>query len=175
MTYVDATKSFSTGASFSATTPHYVGDFNGDHRTDYANANSAGTSITSIYTASGTYFSQVTNYSTTLPTGAVRLLVSDFTGDSRSDFLKFSGSSSSPKVEVYASTGSKFEIKTAASPSSTIWAGATSSPTKLLLGDFNGDGRMDLGATSYSSGTLTFSVMLLNSNGVPVQPNVLMR
>jgi RHS repeat-associated protein len=169
MTYSDAVKSFTTGASFSATTPHYVGDFTGDHRIDYANANSAGTSITSIYKASSTSFSQDTNYTTTLPTSAVKLLVSDFTGDNRSDFLKFSGTSSAPKVEVYASTGSKFEVKTSAAPSTTIWTATTSSPSKLLVGDFNGDGRTDFGATSYSSGTLTFSVMLPNSSGVPVQ------
>jgi hypothetical protein len=102
MSYSDAMKSFSTGASFSATTPHYVGDFNGDSLSDYANADSAGTSITGVYYYNnlGGYEEQ-TGFSSNLPSSAVRLYIADFTADQRSDFLKFYGSSSSQKAQVY--------------------------------------------------------------------------
>ncbi|HYM99790.1 MAG TPA: SpvB/TcaC N-terminal domain-containing protein, partial [Aestuariivirgaceae bacterium] len=112
ITYSSAASSFSTGITFSATTPHYVGDFDGDTISDYANADTAGTSITGMYRKwSFIRYTSVTSFSSTLPSSAIKLFVADFTADHRSDFLKFSGTSSAPRVEVYASTGSKFEVK----------------------------------------------------------------
>jgi hypothetical protein len=168
MSYSTPASSFSTGITFSATTPHYVGDFNGDTQSDYANADTAGTTINGIYmnSTSAVYAnpSERSSFSL-LPSSATKLYVGDFTGDHRSDFLKFSGSSSAPKVEVYASSGSNFEIKSSATPGSVIWNAATSSPSRLVLGDFNGDGATDFGAFNYIFGKLRFHVMMLNSSG----------
>ncbi len=139
-----------------------VGDFNGDGRSDLATISPTGSGGWATWAAmdlsTGTGFAS-TVWNTPTPMhmrngGAAdyRVLVGDFNADGRSDLATMSrngGGGWSEWVAVDLSTGTGF--------ASTVWRATT--PThmrngdgnadyRVLLGDFNGDGRSDLATMS---------------------------
>ena len=129
------------------TTPQTViaADFNNDGRLDLVTANLGSDNVSvRLGSANGTFGPAISS-----PTGAdpVSIAVGDFDGDGILDLATAGGDGSSGNVSILlgnddgsgAGTGS-FGTPTSVSLGST--------PTSLAVGDFYGDGALDLGATS---------------------------
>ncbi|MET8319968.1 VCBS repeat-containing protein [Micromonospora sp. NPDC005189] len=151
-----------------------VGDYNGDGRDDlgamYAQANGSITMHTALANAQGG-FSAFTS-SLTVPASAswkwdsIRLTSGDFNGDGRDDAamlyhysdksIELFTSLSNPSGEFGAFTGS---YKTPAN--SWKW-----NSFRTIVGDYNGDGRDDLGAMyAQANGSITMHTALANASG----------
>jgi len=108
------------------TTASRAGDFNGDGYTDLCNA--------TIRISNGTGFTDLTGAAC-----AAGDLIGDFTGDGADDLLKISGSPA--VVKIYQLTGTTLTGLTAVtSPTS----GGAFDGGIAAIGDFNGDGKVDL-------------------------------
>jgi hypothetical protein len=141
------------GGPFSIAT----GDFNGDGRTDVVVTNLNGNSVSVLLgNGDGTFQPQVT-YAVGQYPGSV--VVGDFNGDGRLD-LAFTDSNlltGASEVELMLGNGDgTFQ------PARTI---ATGIGGRLVAGDFNGDGRLDLAVATYDPSTGNGDVEVLLGNG----------
>ncbi|KXT48898.1 RHS repeat-associated core domain-containing protein [Bacteroides intestinalis] len=131
----------------------FIGDFMGKgyKQTLFRVGNTSTFKVSSISTA---YFS-VTN----LPTNAnfKNSTVADVNGDGRDDLLLVVGDN----CQVYISTGSGFVLKKTISISGAI---NNSKETKIITGDFNGDGTNEFGYITRSGSTLYFKCYTLANN-----------
>src|SRR5207245_1727505 len=125
-----------------------VGDFNGDGKADLAVANSAlsgGTASVSVLLGRGDgTFQAAVNY--VAESGSSSVAVGDFNGDLNPDLA---GASSAlfddlPSISVLLGKGNG--IFQAA-----VNYDAGTSPRSLAVGDFNGDGQLDLAVANYGS------------------------
>lgn len=123
----------------------FIGDFMGKgyKQALFRVGNTSTFKVSSISTA---YFS-VTN----LPTNAnfKNSTVADVNGDGRDDLLLVVGNN----CQIYVSTGSGFVLKKTISISDAI---SNSKETKIIAGDFNGDGTNEFGYITRSGSTLYF-------------------
>ncbi|MFI5364601.1 MAG: FG-GAP-like repeat-containing protein [Candidatus Binatia bacterium] len=140
-----------------------IGDFNGDGHLDLATAN-AGDNTVSILLGTGTgSFGAATNFGVgTYPTSVA---VGDFNGDGHLDLAVANGNDSTVSILLGTGTGSfgaatNFGVGT-----------YTYYPSSVAVGDFNGDGHLDLataneGTVSVLLGTGTGSFGAATSFGV---------
>ncbi|WNG17687.1 M57 family metalloprotease [Cystobacter fuscus] len=146
-----------------------VGDFNGDGRTDFMSAK--GNFDTWLSNGDGTFRSPVTTSPPSwcgstgaagcLSTEANHVIVGDFNGDRRTDFMSANGN-----FDTWLSNGDgTFRGSTVTSPPS--WCGSTGAAgclstvtNHVVGGDFNGDGRTD-----FMSANGNFDTWLSNGDG----------
>ena len=120
----------------------YPGDFNGDGKTDMLTR--AGTSWEVAYSTGKDFVLTPFIFNTSpvvnqpAPSDDDKIVIADFNGDGKSDILHAYDiiSSQSSELAVYYSTGINFHSET------TSWG--LLAPSPLILGDFNGDGRLDI-------------------------------
>jgi len=145
-----ATPAHSSGAlpGFApAYTRLYSGDFNGDGLDDVAGISGQGQIQVSL--SNGTSFTQPTTWGS-LPHG--QILVGDFSGDHKDDIASFANGT----WWVAVSTGTSFITQRWASwPKNSDWE-------NVVVGDFNGDGTMDVAALS---GNHTWWIGISNQTG----------
>lgn len=142
-----------SGKPLEGNTALFIGDFMGKgyKQTLFRVGNTSTFKVSSISTA---YFS-VTN----LPTNAnfKNSTVADVNGDGRDDLLLVVGDN----CQVYISTGSGFVLKKTIPISGAI---NNSKETKIIAGDFNGDGTNEFGYITRSGSTLYFKCYTLANN-----------
>src|SRR6478752_4781689 len=157
-------------------------DFNNDHILDLAVANYSSSTVSVLLgNANGAFQPAQTS-----PTGPnpVSLAVGDFDGDHILDLATVGGYSYAGEVSVLLGNdnGAGAGTGSFAAPTS---VGIGSTPTSVAVGDFNGDGKLDLGATSntysryygyyygyYGSYSGNANVLLGNGDGSFSGPNV---
>lgn len=157
-------------------------DFNNDHIVDLAVANYTDSTVSVLLgNTNGSFQPALTS-----PTGAnpVSLAVGDFDGDGVLDVATVGGYDSAGAVSVLLGNdnGSGAGTGTFGAPTS---VGIGSTPSSVAVGDFNGDGKLDLGATSntysryygyyygyYGSYSGNANVLLGNGDGSFSGPNV---
>src|ERR1022692_3750501 len=147
--YFDAPIIFGTGYAYSVA----VGDFNGDGKLDLAVANGVGVSVL-LGNGDGAFQPAVTYAAGTYTES---IAVGDFNGDGKLDLVVTNNLSSGGTVSVLLGNGDG----TFQAPRT---YGVGASPYGVAVGDFNGDGKLDLAVTnSGSSGSV--SVLLGNGDG----------
>jgi len=153
-------------------------DFNNDHILDLAVANYSSSTVSVLLgNANGSFQPAKTS-----PTGAnpVSLAVGDFDGDHILDLANVGGYGYAGEVSVLLGNdnGAGAGTGSFAAPTS---VGIGSTPTSVAVGDFNGDGKLDLGVTSntyyssyYYSGSYygKANVLLGSGDGSFSGPNV---
>ena len=143
-----------------------AGDFNGDGKTDVAQAFDYGNSTTKVWMwlSTGSGFQTPTvwwDYSTwSMPNS--RFVAGDFNGDSKTDLLgAYYYGTNTTKFWVSLSTGSTFGA-------ATVWWTSTSwnmNQSTFHVGDFTGDGKSDiLGTFDYLTSTTKYWVMTCNGS-----------
>lgn len=117
-----------------------IGDFNGDGRQDIAKGSGIDSSGNwNVCLSSGTGFT--CQIWAGMAGTAKHVVPGDFDGDGRTDMLRMDGSLPFNQVRVCLSTGSSFNCQ--------IWAGERR--TRLVSGDFNGDGLDDVAISNGST------------------------
>jgi hypothetical protein len=139
--YFDAPMIFGTGYAYSVA----VGDFNGDGKLDLAVANGVGVSVL-LGNGDGAFQPAVTYAAGTYTES---IAVGDFNGDGKLDLVVTNNLSSGGTVSVLLGNGDG----TFQAPRT---YGVGASPYGVAVGDFNGDGKLDLAVTnSGSSGSVS--------------------
>lgn len=141
-----------------------VGDFNGDGRSDvlYINGSGGASASTIVYANSDRSWTVGTGPSLAIGSGSVdfdigRYSVADFNGDGKADIFYVAGVNSWD-TKVLLGTGAAFT--TINGPKMWVPSGATAALAlrRIRLGDFDGDGRLDVlrisGGIGEYSGTL---------------------
>lgn len=127
-----------------------VGDYNGDRRTDFIRQEKGAWDDDNISTAevylsngNGTFRSQLLTNSDNMKGDFTNLMVGDYNGDGRSDFIRQEkggwDDDDISTAEVYLSNGNG----TFRSQLLTDWQFMKGDFTNLIVGDYNGDGRSD--------------------------------
>ncbi len=134
-----------------------IGDFDGDGHADLAVANYATSNISVLLNQGTGIFGAAVNYSSgTGANGTNSIVTADFNGDGKLDLAVSSGGSNS--LGILAGNGNgTFAAATVVS------AVASSTPTLLAIGDFNGDGKLDLITGNFAGPDV--SVYLGNGTG----------
>jgi hypothetical protein len=145
-----------SSSTFAASKGRFVaGDFDGDGRTDIGAAYDNGNASTSFFTWHATATgvdAPVTQWTTAAGVWGLSQstwVAGDFNGDGRADLASFYDyrNNSANLFLWYANTAGKFDDK------GVKWASAAFTPAKarFVTGDFDGDGRIDIGA-AYDNG-----------------------
>jgi len=149
------TGSFSAATTFVSCCPQSVavGDFNGDGKLDLATPNGDPNDV-SIFLGTGTgSFSAPTNFAA--GTEPLSVAVGDFNGDGKLDLATASRASNDVSILLGTGTGS-FGVAT------NFAAGiAREAARAVAVGDFNGDGKLDLAETDF----ISHNVSILLNNG----------
>ena len=135
-----------------------VGDFNGDGKPDLATVNVSSNDVSVlINSVNGTYL-PAENYA--VGTSPVSISIGDFNGDGKSDIAVINRVSSSVSVLLGNGDGT-FQIQ----KSTNISTGQL--PDSLAIGDFNGDGKLDITVTVSlpQVGQRAVAVLLGNGDG----------
>jgi len=130
-----------------------VGDFNADGILDLAVANGSGSISVLLGNGDGTFEAQST---VSLPGQPYTVVAADFNGDGKLDLAVTNADSAINTVSILLGNGDG----TFQSP---VPYGTGTLPEGLLVGDLNGDGKLDLAVTNQSDGTV--SVLLGNGDG----------
>ncbi|MBW2714111.1 MAG: VCBS repeat-containing protein, partial [Deltaproteobacteria bacterium] len=126
---------------YGANEPWIAGDYNGDGRTDIANAYSDGGSTSiNIYRSTGKAF-YIRNWADRQGkfSTSKRWLAGDFSGDGRDDLAEVFKNNGSASIDVRVSTGESFKLQRWASQK-----GGFSSSDQWIVGNFNADKRDDI-------------------------------
>jgi hypothetical protein len=121
----------------------YVGDFNGDGKTDIARLTSGGVAA-QVFESNGSSFVSAGTW-TLGSTAATQWYVGDFNGDGKSDIA---ANVPGAGLKVSLSSGSTFSF-------SGVWTSSTAS--NWLVGDFTGDGKDDVAAVLTGGGLEAYS------------------
>jgi hypothetical protein len=130
-----------------------VGDFNHDGKADIALSGPSGWKSVPVAFSNGdgtfnTTNALITDFATWAATSNVKILTGDFNGDGKID-IALTGPSDWHSVPVALSNGDgTFDVKN--QPIQGFAGYAASSSTRILVGDFNGDGNADIAVTSLS-------------------------
>lgn len=144
-----------------------VADFNGDGHLDIAvslgNCNlTCPGSVVSILLGNGDgTFKAHADYPTAGENGELAVAAGDFNGDGKADLaVSTQPNSSGPVISVLLGNGDgSFQ-------SPTTYPAQSEGPNALAVGDFNGDGKLDLAGTVINNGTSgEISIFLGNGNG----------
>jgi hypothetical protein len=128
-----------------------VGDFNSDGTMDLAVSNRGAKTITMLLGDGGGSFNQAGGPPAGIGPGAVMIVAGDFDGDGKLDLA--TSNNDSNDVTVLSGDGSGGFAGFSGSPYP-----VGSSPRSVAVGDFNGDGRLDL--VTANSGSNDVSVLL---------------
>ncbi|CAF1488730.1 unnamed protein product, partial [Adineta steineri] len=133
-----------------------VGDFNGDGKIDIVTGNT-GTNNIGVFlnTGTGTFAPQVP-YSTGASSAPRNVAVGDFNGDGKLDIV--CANYGTNNIGVFLNTGTGTFLAQAIYPAS-----ASSEPSSVAVGDFNGDGKIDIVCGNF--GTSTISIFLNTGTG----------
>jgi hypothetical protein len=135
-----------------------TGDFNHDGFPDIATSNSRSQSVSILLNNRDGGFNSAVSYA--VAGSAFSMVAVDLDGDGHLDLIVGDNSSSTTDVSVlYGNADGTF------APSRTYPSGP--SPTNIVVGDFNGDGRLDIAVPN--SGTHSFSI-LTNAGGRNFNP-----
>src|ERR1017187_1516271 len=124
-----------------------VGDFNGDGKSDLAIANGDGTVTVLLGNGAGG-FAAAPGSPFAAGSGPSSVAVGDFNGDGKPDLAIADYNGDNVTVLLGAGTG-----RFTAAPSSPFPAG--SQPISVAVGDFNGDGKLDVAIANYNSNNVT--------------------
>ncbi|MBL8207217.1 MAG: VCBS repeat-containing protein [Blastocatellia bacterium] len=133
-----------------------VGDFNGDGRQDLAVANGDTNNVTILLGNGNGGFTPAAGSPVSVGNKPYALAVGDFNGDGRQDLAIPNFGSNN--VTILLGNGSGGFTPAAGSP-----VNAGNGPRSVAVGDFNGDGRLDLAVANVNSGNVT--ILLGNGSG----------
>lgn len=146
----------------------YMGDFNGDKKTDWLSRTNTGYWEKAISTINNYAVSPFTDFTSHTPLISQpaqysddKLVIADYNGDGKSDILLgypnwTGGSASTSTMDVYYSRGYNFQHEQ-------YFFGGLLSYAPLIQGDLNGDGRVDLiNRTVYTS---PFDIFYFKADG----------
>ena len=125
-----------------------VGDFNGDGKLDIVTANSADNSISVLLGNGSGGFAAAPNSPFAVGASPQSVALRDFIGDGKLDIVTANMGNNSVTVLLGNGSGGF-----AAAPNSPFAVGA--SPQSVALGDFNGDGNLDIVAANSGDNTAT--------------------
>ena len=130
-----------------------VGDFNGDGRPDLAVANFTSNTVSVLLNttpvgATSPSFALQQTFLTGTPSSVA---VGDFNGDGEPDLATTNWGSGT--VTVLADTTVAGATTPSFAPAQVFTAGTD--PSSVAVGDFNGDGKLDLASTNFSAGTVS--------------------
>jgi len=96
-----------------------------------------------------------------------RVKIGDFNGDGRTDIARINSLNTSEPIGIYLSNGGGFD---ASIPGPTVWVpdwvdGAKIDIARVLTGDFNGDGKTDIGVIEGWGNAAPISIYLSNGSG----------
>lgn len=133
----------STGWSI-GNTIQLVGDFNGDGKTDILKLQTDGSNQLLLSNGDGTFTSLVPSDSNGAPysgwyAGSPTVLAGDFTADGKADLLIMKPDGTN-NIYSYSGADGKFTVQAAPLGSTATWT----EPATKLIGDFNGDGKLDV-------------------------------
>jgi uncharacterized repeat protein (TIGR01451 family) len=159
---------FQPAVSYSAgTEPEWVavGDFNGDGKADLVVANYGSQNLNVLLGNGDGTFRAAVNYS--LFGGSLAVAIGDFNGDGKADLAVADYDNAT--LDVLLGNGDGTFSTPLAYPVSDI-LGATPGPCFVVVGDFNGDGKLDAAVSNCNSDNV--SVFLGNGDGTfPLKPN----
>lgn len=125
-----------------------VGDFNGDGKLDLATANLGSNNVTVLLGNGMGGFAAATNSPFAAGTGPLPIAVGDFNGDQKLDFATANQGNNNVSVLLGNGMGGF-----AAATNSPFAVG--SGPKTVAVGDFNGDGKLDLATANQVSNDLS--------------------
>ncbi len=159
ITNATTTVSFSQNRFFPGNLPTNVvaGDFNGDGRLDLAVANSYGKVSILLGNGEGTFQPAVT-YAVAVSLGFTFVAAGDFNGDGNLDLAVTGLGTTNGTVTILLGNGDGTFTPASGSP---LTVGIA--PNSVAVGDFNGDGKLDLAVPN--AGDNTVSILLGNGNG----------
>lgn len=137
--------------------PVVVADFNGDGIPDVALGGGAYLTVM-LGNGDGTFTAVPTASSIPTPAPIVSMVVGDFSGDGVPDLAVLGENSDTAQVYLGNGDGT-FE------QSSSLNATNAGSTATFAVGDFNGDGKLDLVLTIYGSGASSVEIFLGNGDG----------
>jgi hypothetical protein len=135
-----------------------VGDFNGDGKPDLAVANSISDNVTILLGDGTGGFSQPAGSPLGLGGEPSSVAVGDFNGDGKPDLAV--ANLNSNNVTILLGDGSGGFINALGSP-----VGAGNGPFSVAVGDFNGDGKLDLAVANFNEGSSAGNVTILLGDG----------
>jgi len=117
-----------------------AGDFNGDGKLDLALVNNSASTLTILLGKGDGTFTATSASPTKIYGGPGSIASGDFNGDGKLDLAVAYGTNDTPTVSVYLGNGDG-TFTAAASPETGV------SPAAIAMGDFDGDGNLDLAVT----------------------------
>jgi RHS repeat-associated protein len=140
---------------YASTMQWFVGDFNGDGKADMMKVwDENGKIAADVHVSTGSGFEQqrwATKQGGYIST--MKWFVGDFNGDGKTDTMKTWNENGKNSADVHIATGTAFEYQRWATKQSGYCDGAT-----WFVGDFNGDGKMDMMKEWDSNGKLNADV-----------------
>jgi len=135
-----------------------VGDFNGDGKSDLATANEGSNNVSVLINSGNGTYRPATNFSA--GSDPVCILVGDFNGDGKLDIVVLNRVPSTLSVLLGNGDGTFQTEKTTAISTGNL-------PDSLAIGDFNGDGKLDVAVTVSLAqiGQRAVAVLLGNGDG----------
>ena len=137
----------------------FLGDFNGDGKTDVMKLwDDNGTFTSDVHISNGSSFN-IQRWATKQGgySNEMRWFVGDFNADGKTDIMKIWGEGGLFNCDVHISNGSSFNIQRWATHQGGFWE-----EQKWFVGDFNGDSKTDLMKLWNDEGQLTSDVHLSN-------------